>query len=177
MTLRACRPSQKPPPARWAARAWSLCQAAPRAPFTASICTRNQGRWKQIISYNMHKQKIIHAPAKGSAAYRAGFRVPQAVRSGARHQATGTARPALIVIHKCADAGVLQPEGLPAISRGLSAAIPPEAAKTSFRPWKGRSNAGYKFAEAWISATPFGVVASFFVSSGGVAALNPRLIA
>ena len=37
--------------------------------------------------------------------------------------------PALVVIHKCTHANILQPVGLPAISRGLSEATPPDNAE------------------------------------------------
>ena len=46
----------------------------------------------------------------------------------------------IAVIHKCLHFDILQPGGLSAISRGLSAAIPPVEIGYHIRPWRGRSN-------------------------------------
>ena len=65
----------------------------------------------------------------------------------------------------------LEPGGFQAISRGLSAAIPP--AKT-----RHNTSAPRQGCQMHAATTPAGVVAGWFLTDpGGIASLNPRLMA
>src|SRR5262249_34629284 len=74
------------------------------------------------------------------------------------------------------------PRGVQAICRGLSAEIPPIRKVNQIAPPKGCQNLGHRVAAGteicpWNAASPPGSSARSKTPTGGIAALNPRLIA